>query len=60
MFFVALGFSRFNSKSTLKPPQTQTVGRIDGDPEKSKRATDAMIEMQKIIVADLRRGYDGR
>jgi predicted 3-demethylubiquinone-9 3-methyltransferase (glyoxalase superfamily) len=32
----------------------------DPDPEKSKRVTDAMLEMQKIIVSDLQKAYDGR
>ncbi|HKY99884.1 MAG TPA: hypothetical protein VJ112_01830 [Rhabdochlamydiaceae bacterium] len=31
----------------------------DPDPEKSKRATDAMLKVQKIIVADLQKAYDG-
>jgi hypothetical protein len=31
----------------------------DPDPEKSKRVTDAMLKMQKIIVADLQKAYDG-
>jgi len=30
-----------------------------GDPEKSKRVTDAMLKMQKIIVADLQKAYNG-
>jgi hypothetical protein len=30
-----------------------------GDPEKSKRVTDAILKMQKIIVADLQKSYDG-
>jgi hypothetical protein len=29
------------------------------DPEKSKGVTDAMLKMQKIIVADLQKAYDG-
>ena len=28
------------------------------DPEKSKRMTDAILKMQKIIVADLQKAYD--
>jgi len=28
-------------------------------PEKSKRVTDAMLKMQKIIVTDLQKVYDG-
>jgi hypothetical protein len=31
----------------------------DPDPEKSKRVTDAMLKMQKIIVDDLQKAYDG-
>jgi predicted 3-demethylubiquinone-9 3-methyltransferase (glyoxalase superfamily) len=31
----------------------------DPDPEKSKRVTEAMLKMQKIIVADLQKAYDG-
>jgi len=31
----------------------------DADPEKPKRVTDAMLKMQKIIVADLQKAYDG-
>jgi len=31
----------------------------DPDPEKSKRVTVAMLKMQKIIVADLQKAYDG-
>jgi predicted 3-demethylubiquinone-9 3-methyltransferase (glyoxalase superfamily) len=30
----------------------------DSDPEKSKRVRDAMLKMQKIIVADLQKAYD--
>ena len=38
-----------------------TLGELmgDPDPEKSKRVTDAMLKMQKIIVADLQKAYDG-
>ncbi|HLA07794.1 MAG TPA: VOC family protein [Anaerolineales bacterium] len=32
----------------------------DKDPEKAKRVMDAMLKMNKIIVADLKRAYDGR
>ena len=31
----------------------------DPDPKKSGRVTQAMLKMQKIIVADLRKAYDG-
>jgi hypothetical protein len=31
----------------------------DPDPEKSKRVTDAMLKMQKIIVANPQEAYDG-
>jgi hypothetical protein len=31
----------------------------DPDPEKSKRKTDALLKMQKIIVADLQKAYNG-
>ena len=31
----------------------------DPDPEKSKRVRDAMLKMQKIIVADLQKAYNG-
>ena len=38
------------------------LGELMGDPnpEKSKRVTDAMLKMKKIIVADLQKAYDGR
>ena len=32
----------------------------DQDPEKANRAMQAMLKMQKIIIADLQRAYDGR
>jgi len=32
----------------------------DPDPEKSGRVRDAMLKMQKIIVADLQKAYDGK
>jgi len=32
----------------------------DNDPEKANRAMQAMLKMQKIIIADLQRAYDGR
>jgi len=32
----------------------------DPDPEKSKRVMEAMLKMQKIIIADLQKAYDGR
>jgi predicted 3-demethylubiquinone-9 3-methyltransferase (glyoxalase superfamily) len=32
----------------------------DPDPEKSQRALQAMLKMQKIIVADLQKAYDGQ
>jgi len=32
----------------------------DKDPEKAKRVMDAMLKMNRIIVADLKRAYDGR
>jgi predicted 3-demethylubiquinone-9 3-methyltransferase (glyoxalase superfamily) len=31
----------------------------DKDPEKAKRAMDAMLKMQKIDIAELKRAYDG-
>jgi hypothetical protein len=31
----------------------------DSDPEKSKRVADIMLKLQKIIVADLQKAYDG-
>jgi predicted 3-demethylubiquinone-9 3-methyltransferase (glyoxalase superfamily) len=31
----------------------------DSDPQKAKRATDAMLKMQKIVIADLREAYEG-
>jgi hypothetical protein len=31
----------------------------DPDPEKSKRVTDAMLKMQKSIVADLQKAHGG-
>ena len=31
----------------------------DPDPEKSRRVMDAMLNMQKIIVADLQKAHDG-
>ena len=37
------------------------LGELMGDPDpvKSKRVMDAMLKMQKIIVADLQKAYDG-
>jgi predicted 3-demethylubiquinone-9 3-methyltransferase (glyoxalase superfamily) len=37
------------------------LGTLMGDPnpEKSQRVMDAMLKMQKIIVADLRKAHDG-
>ena len=32
----------------------------DPDPEKSQRVVQAMLKMQKIIVADLQKAYDGK
>ena len=32
----------------------------DPDPEKSQRVMQAMLKMQKIIVADLQKAYDGK
>jgi predicted 3-demethylubiquinone-9 3-methyltransferase (glyoxalase superfamily) len=32
----------------------------DPDPEKSQRVMQAMLKMQKIIVADLKKAYDGK
>jgi predicted 3-demethylubiquinone-9 3-methyltransferase (glyoxalase superfamily) len=37
---------------------TELMG--DSDPEKSQRVMDAMLKMQKIIVADLQKAYDGK
>ena len=39
----------------------QQLGKLmgDPDPEKSNRVRDAMLKMQKIIVADLQKAYDG-
>jgi len=37
---------------------TELMG--DPDPEKSQRVMDAMLKMQKIIVADLQKAYDGK
>lgn len=31
----------------------------DPDPEKAKRVMEAMLEMKKIIIADLERAYEG-
>jgi predicted 3-demethylubiquinone-9 3-methyltransferase (glyoxalase superfamily) len=31
----------------------------DSNPQKAKRATDAMLKMQKIVIADLREAYEG-
>jgi predicted 3-demethylubiquinone-9 3-methyltransferase (glyoxalase superfamily) len=38
------------------------LGELIGgpDPEKSQRAIQAMLKMQKIIVADLQKAYDGK
>jgi predicted 3-demethylubiquinone-9 3-methyltransferase (glyoxalase superfamily) len=38
----------------------QQLGKLmgDPDPEKSNRVRDAMLKMQKIIVADLQKAYD--
>jgi len=32
----------------------------DPDPDRSKRVTEAMLKMKKIIVADLQKAYDGK
>jgi len=39
----------------------ESLGELmgDPDPEKSKRVTDTMLKMQKIIVADPQKAYDG-
>jgi predicted 3-demethylubiquinone-9 3-methyltransferase (glyoxalase superfamily) len=39
----------------------QQLGKLmgDPDPEKSARVRDAMLKMQKIVVADLQKAYDG-
>ena len=37
---------------------TELMG--DPDPVKAKRVTDAMLKMQKIIVADLQKAYEGK
>jgi predicted 3-demethylubiquinone-9 3-methyltransferase (glyoxalase superfamily) len=39
----------------------QQLGKLmgDPDPEKSNRVRDAMLKMQKIVVADLQKAYDG-
>jgi predicted 3-demethylubiquinone-9 3-methyltransferase (glyoxalase superfamily) len=31
----------------------------DPDPEKSQRVMDAVLEMKKIVIADLQKAYDG-
>ncbi|MCC6300817.1 MAG: VOC family protein [Anaerolineales bacterium] len=38
------------------------LGELMGDPDpvKSKRVVDAMLKMNKIIVADLQKAYDGK
>jgi predicted 3-demethylubiquinone-9 3-methyltransferase (glyoxalase superfamily) len=40
----------------------EQLGRLmnDPDPEKSQRVMNAMLNMRKIIVADLERAYEGR
>jgi hypothetical protein len=40
---------------------SQAVGRVLGNPgsDKSVRVMQAMLKMQKIIVADLQKAYDG-
>jgi predicted 3-demethylubiquinone-9 3-methyltransferase (glyoxalase superfamily) len=40
----------------------QQLGELMGDPDpvKAKRVTDAMLQMQKIIVSDLQKAYDGK
>jgi hypothetical protein len=45
-----------------KPCWTNPLGELMGDPnpEKHQRVTDAMLEMQKIIVADRQKAYDGQ
>jgi predicted 3-demethylubiquinone-9 3-methyltransferase (glyoxalase superfamily) len=37
------------------------LGELMGnpDPEKSKRVREAMLKIQKIIIADLQKAYDG-
>jgi predicted 3-demethylubiquinone-9 3-methyltransferase (glyoxalase superfamily) len=41
-------------------PRQLTELMSDPDPEKSQRVMDAMLKMQKIIVADLQKAYNGR
>jgi hypothetical protein len=38
----------------------QPLGELTGDLEKSKRVTDTVLNMQKIIVADLQKAYDNK
>ena len=45
-----------NTPRRLRKPSGELMG--DPDPEESKRVTDAMLKMQKIIVADLQKAYD--
>lgn len=32
---------------------------LDPDPEKAKRVFTAMLQMKKLVIADLERAYDG-
>jgi len=41
-------------------PRQLTKLMGDPDPAKSQRVMDAMLKMQKIIVADLQKAYDGK
>jgi len=53
-------FSAFNVVSVSAVQWAGGALMSDPEPEKSKRVTDAMLKMQKIIIADLQKAYDGR
>ncbi|PPF78913.1 hypothetical protein C5B96_13855 [Subtercola sp. Z020] len=49
---------RFGLSWQIVPPQ---LGQLmsDPDPERSSRTMQAMLQMQKIVIADLQRAHDG-
>lgn len=50
---------RFGLSWQVNPPILSKM-LSDPDPAKSKRAMEAMLKMNKIVIEDLQRAYDGR
>ncbi len=50
---------KFGMSWQVNPP---ILGEMlgDADPEKAQRVMDAMLQMEKIVIADLERAYEGR